>query len=284
MKKLVLLIVLFVCLSALSFESAHAQSVTLEVSGKANLYYATIEFPDDYGGGIAAVPVPLPIAARQQIAITATGCVIDAGIYCTEPDGSPDPMPYTYRGLLVYSLIGRWSTNPTTLDDTTVASAPLYVGNGGTLTAPSSPGTYYLFLADNDGNFTDNPEELHYDVTATVLPLVVDLDIKPGSYPNCLNNDGHGVIPVAILTTGNFDATTVDPFTVTLDGAAARMKGKSSNAGSLEDVDGDGDLDLVLQITDVDGNYVEGDTFATLSGMTFDGVHITGTDSLCLVP
>jgi hypothetical protein len=112
---------------------------------------------------------------------------------------------------------------------------------------------------------------------------LVLIDIKPGSHPNCFNNDGHGVIP-AILTTEFFDAATVDPFSVTLDGAGAQVKGKSGNAGSLEDVDNDGDLDLVVQIEDVDGSYQAGDTVATLTGETFNGIPIWGQDTICIVP
>lgn len=110
------------------------------------------------------------------------------------------------------------------------------------------------------------------------------IDIKPGSDPNCFNNNGHGVIPVAILTSDTFDAATVDPFTVELDGASAREKGKSGKAGSLEDVDSDGDLDLVVQIEDVDGTYAAGDTVATLTGFTYDGTSIWAQDSVCIVP
>jgi len=114
--------------------------------------------------------------------------------------------------------------------------------------------------------------------------LLVDIDVKPGSDPNCFNNNGHGVIPVAILTADTFDASTVDPFSVTMDGAGVRVKGKSGKAGSLKDIDNDGDLDLVVQIEDVDGTYHEDDTIATLTGETFDGTHIRGTDSICIVP
>jgi len=114
-------------------------------------------------------------------------------------------------------------------------------------------------------------------------PVAVGIDIKPGSDPNCFNSDGHGVIPVAILGSADFDASTVDPFTVLLNGAVVRVKGKSGNAGSLEDVNGDGFQDLVVQIVD-DSSYTVGDTTATLSGVTYDGVRIVGTDTICIRP
>jgi hypothetical protein len=113
--------------------------------------------------------------------------------------------------------------------------------------------------------------------------ITVDIDIKPGSDPNCVNSNNHGVIPVAILSNADFDAATVDPFSVALDGAEVRVKGKSGNLGSLEDVNGDGLLDLVVQIID-DAVYEPGDTMATLTGTTYDGVPIEGTDSICIVP
>jgi hypothetical protein len=110
----------------------------------------------------------------------------------------------------------------------------------------------------------------------------VEIDIKPGSDPNCFNSDEKGVIPLAILGSADFDAATVDPFTVSLDGAEVRLKGKSGNAGSLEDVNGDGVQDLVVQIID-EGGYSPGDSVATLSGLTFDGITIEGEDSICIV-
>ncbi len=113
-------------------------------------------------------------------------------------------------------------------------------------------------------------------------PIPMEIDIKPGSDPNCINPDGHGVIPVAILTTATFDAATVDPSTVILEGAAVRVKGKSGNAGSLEDVDADGDLDLVVQI--VDDSLLAGKSSAILTGETFDGIAIEGSDFICIVP
>ncbi len=91
------------------------------------------------------------------------------------------------------------------------------------------------------------------------------------------------MIPLAILGSADFDASTVNPFTVSLDSAQVRVKGKSGNAGSLEDANGDGFQDLVVQILD-DGSYSFGDTTATLEGSTYDGVPIVGTDTICIRP
>ena len=48
----------------------------------------------------------------------------------------------------------------------------------------------------------------------------VPVDIKPTSCPNPLNVKSKGVLPVAILGTDSFDATQVDPSTITLQGVA----------------------------------------------------------------
>lgn len=109
------------------------------------------------------------------------------------------------------------------------------------------------------------------------------IDIKPGSFPNSINSDSKGVIPVAILTTDDFDASAVDPFSVTLEGMEVQVKGKSGNAGSMEDVDGDGDLDLVVQIVD-DGTLVLGDSTATLTALTHEGGQVFGIDAISIVP
>jgi hypothetical protein len=63
----------------------------------------------------------------------------------------------------------------------------------------------------------------------TLAPIAeeVEIDIKPGSLLNSINPNAGGVIPVAILTTDTFDASTVNPETVELEGASARGKGKS---------------------------------------------------------
>ena len=131
-----------------------------------------------------------------------------------------------------------------------------------------------------DPDLANNVSEVTFFVL--IGAINVSIDIKPGSDPNCVNAGGNGVIPVAILTTPTFNAAEVDPLTVTLLGGAIRLNGKSGNAGSLQDVDSDGDLDRVIQV--IDFNLSTGETTAILSGVTFGGTPIEGADAVCVVP
>lgn len=118
-----------------------------------------------------------------------------------------------------------------------------------------------------------------------VSTIEVQIDIKPGSDPNCFNNDGHGVIPVAILGSADFDVLDVDPATVQLEGLAVQARGKSNKLQAhIEDVNHDGLDDLVVQIEDVDGSFTSGSGTATLTGNLFDGTKIEGSDEICVVP
>ena len=111
----------------------------------------------------------------------------------------------------------------------------------------------------------------------------VSIDIKPGSDPNCFNNDGHGVIPVAILGSADFDVNEIDPSTVQLEGLDVRAVGKSNKfLARIEDSNLDGFDDLVVQIEDQDGTFSLGDATATVTGSLLDGTPIEGTDSICI--
>jgi len=114
----------------------------------------------------------------------------------------------------------------------------------------------------------------------TLIPAIeVEIDIKPGSDPNSINLKGNGVIPVAILTTDTFDAADVDPETARF-GPDEAMAVQSA----LEDVDDDGDVDLILHFKTQEVGLTEDSTEATLTGQTFGGDDITGTDSVRIVP
>ncbi len=93
-----------------------------------------------------------------------------------------------------------------------------------------------------------------------------------------------GVARLGICLYHTFDAAGVDQSSLTLEGASAKEKGKSGKIGSLIDIDGDGDLDLLVHFSTAGLNLTNTDTSATLLGETFDGMQITGTDSVNIVP
>jgi len=113
----------------------------------------------------------------------------------------------------------------------------------------------------------------------------VEIDIKPGSDPNPINPGSNGLVPVAILSSPDFDATTVDPTTVELAGASVAVRGKSNKSMShQEDVNGDGLDDLVVQVeTQSFADLGEGGT-VELTGTTFSGEDIVGYDDVIIVP
>ena len=88
------------------------------------------------------------------------------------------------------------------------------------------------------------------------------------------------MIPVAVLTTATFDATTIDPATVRFGPAEAPP---AHPGGHLEDVDGDADLDLLLHFRTQATGIQCGDTSATLTAETFGGDPVTGTDTIVTV-
>jgi hypothetical protein len=105
----------------------------------------------------------------------------------------------------------------------------------------------------------------------------VEIDIKPGSFPNSINLGSRGVVPVAILSEDDFDASEVDPATVTFaDASPVRW--------ALEDVDNDGDVDMILHFKIQELALDASSTEATLIGTTQSGVNFAGTDSVRIVP
>jgi hypothetical protein len=108
--------------------------------------------------------------------------------------------------------------------------------------------------------------------------IEVVIDIKPGSDTNPINPRSKGKIPVAILTTRTFDATTVDPGTVRFGRTGTEAAPVQS---ALEDVDGD--LDMILHFNTQETGIQCRDTSASLTGKTFSGQAIQGSDSIVTV-
>jgi len=118
--------------------------------------------------------------------------------------------------------------------------------------------------------------------------IEVNVDIKPTSWPNPLNANGKGVLPVAILGTEDFDVTQIDPATILLEGVAPlrwALEDVATPGDPLAGPDGFMDLSLKFDTQEIVaalGDVNDGDEMVLhLMGNLkpeFDGASIVGDD------
>jgi len=122
------------------------------------------------------------------------------------------------------------------------------------------------------------PTDLAFALMSDPVPVIpVSIDIKPGSFPNSINPRSRGKIPVAILTTATFDATTVDPTTVLFGQTGTEA---APVHAALQDVDRDGDTDMILHFNTQDTGILCGDISASLTGETFSEQAVEDSDTI----
>ena len=138
-----------------------------------------------------------------------------------------------------------------------------------------------IYRMNLDGS---DPEVFETGVHGAVDMLIVSLhsipvriDIKPRDEHNVINTRSSGGVLVAVL----FDTTNATPFdALQLDIATVQFGpgGATPNQYRVRDVNSDGAVDLVVQFSITDTGIRCGDQAAALTGVTFDGRKVTGTD------
>lgn len=182
----------------------------------------------------------------------------------TWPDG--DPLSWWYA-------VAIWVGTSTAPTDGTFS---VLGGLGNTYTFTIAEGQS-VWLYWHDWWILDNLGGVTVELWKVQVEIPVSIDIKPGSFPNSINPGSKGRIPVAILTTATFGAATVNPNTV--------LFGKTGTEAApvqvaMEDVDGDGDIDMILHFNTQETGIVCGDTSAYLIGKTYTGQTFKGSDSV----
>ncbi|MEJ2502626.1 MAG: choice-of-anchor D domain-containing protein, partial [Gemmatimonadota bacterium] len=147
--------------------------------------------------------------------------------------------------------------------------------------SPTSPGDA---SATSSGSWNGQPYRVELFGFGGTPYILVDVDIMPGDPLNEVNLRARGGLPVAILGSPDFDATTIDPATVTLADAPVIVRPNGRIAAASEDVNGDGIADLVVHVDRSALNLAADATFALLEGQTTDGTAIRGVDGVTIVP
>lgn len=129
-----------------------------------------------------------------------------------------------------------------------------------------------------------NVSILSRGLAITEAVLEVNIDILPGSQDNCVNINGHGVIPVAVLGDDDLDVADIDQTSLAFGGLSVRIRGNKFPQCSAEYVNDDNHLDLVCKFEDDNSAWEAGDGDATLEGSLLNGKAIRGSDAICMVP
>ncbi|HVS02453.1 MAG TPA: hypothetical protein VMT16_06760 [Thermoanaerobaculia bacterium] len=101
---------------------------------------------------------------------------------------------------------------------------------------------------------------------ALVAALRVEIEL-----PASINLKSRRTVPVSVLSTDTFDAADIDPATARLAGAAPL------DGGTLEDVDLDGDTDLVLRFAAQDLGLSPGTQEVRFTAKLYDGLPVAGS-------
>lgn len=111
-------------------------------------------------------------------------------------------------------------------------------------------------------------------------PLRVTVDVKPGDTPTTLEPKRQGMVPIAILSTKDFDAAQID-----IDTARAGATGVEATAFKhmLEDVDRDKDVDLLMLFRVSDLALTCQSKGVTVKAKTDKGQDIEGTELVLMV-
>jgi len=170
-------------------------------------------------------------------------------------------------------------------------------------TASINPGVNHIKLAIADaGDWVLDSDVFIKGESFVCLPPVIEvpIDIKPGSCPNPVNTKDRGVYPIAILGTGDFDVSQIDPVTILLEGLAP-LRWASEDVStpyydplndcySCNTIGADGFMDMTFKfdaqefIAALGPDINDGDcVIVELTGSLIDGTPIVGHDIIRII-
>ena len=169
-------------------------------------------------------------------------------------------------------------------------------------------GTYYVGVSSQPGTFYSSDGGLLMYSVFSVSPdlgvrngtytltvksarppvLQISIDVKPGNnhttvldargvpHPAALRGIARGSLPVALLSSDNFEATKVDQSTLRFGSTGKEDSLVSCNGGRGTDVNHDGKLDLICHFDLRKANFALSESEGTITGKTGDGQDFEG--------
>jgi hypothetical protein len=178
---------------------------------------------------------------------------------------------------LTYRIVGGNTAGAFAIDPST---GRITVANAAALDFETSP-TFTLSIEVRD------PAGLPATATVVVqLSNVIEprIDIAPNDPRNRINSRSNGRVSVALISTHEFNALSVNPFTLRF-GRTGQEDSLSRIGGLIPrvrytDVNDDGRLDMVVEFEIEETGFRPGDTKGILTGQFWDGTAFTAEDAV----
>lgn len=254
-----------------TFEANDNMAVNLTL----NVYDQIEALTDSDSITVTVNNVPPTVNAGLDQSITSNDIFNFSGTF-SDPGVVDNPWSYTID----------WGDGSTDSEGTRNSQVSPIMGSHGFCAAGSY--TVSLSVTDKDGGVDMDALEL------TVEFLGAGIDIKPGGGPNPVNHKGKGVLPVAVLSSATFDATAIDPATLTIGDDAApdtpvATRPNGTYMAAVEDVNNDGLPDLVVHfrvnLLVANDDLTPATTSLVLQGFLEDDcTNFLGEDAVTVVP
>ncbi|MFB6300243.1 MAG: PKD domain-containing protein [Halobacteriales archaeon] len=143
----------------------------------------------------------------------------------------------------------------------------------------STPKSRNFFDAD-----TSDIQDVFATISQEVCPVEIEIDIRPNVSPNVIEPSDPGTIPVAVIHTDDFDATTIDPSTVRFGSPSTIAGGGGASVASgtdqFTDIVGDSRTDFLADYAVPDTGFTAGSSEGWLVAETTGGQLVAGRDSV----
>ncbi|MEJ2139173.1 MAG: metallophosphoesterase [Gammaproteobacteria bacterium] len=209
------------------------------------------------------------LPASQQITVTVTANAAPQVLVTSPADGTREAEgdQVTFTGTATDAEDGDIS-----IGLTWTSSRDGLLGNGASVVTTLSRGVHVITASITDSGGLAASEFINLTITAPLLP--VNVDVLPGDAANIIYPNQAGNLPVAVLSSADFDATRVNPSSLRLGPGQAMTNGNVQ----ITDVDGQFGNDTVVEFPVEDSGILCNDIEVTLNGELWSGRPVSGVD------